>query len=60
PRNFIPSYSWGGSSGMVTYKTNKAFETAKAMMGRRKVEFTEADQKIMEAVFEQTAKWRRD
>ncbi|WP_435579440.1 GlmU family protein [Gilvibacter sp.] len=60
PRNFIPSYSWGGSSGMVTYKTNKAFETAKAMMGRRKVEFTEADQKIMEAIFEQTAKWRRD
>ena len=60
PRNFIPSYSWGGSSGVVTYKTNKAFETAKAMMGRRKVEFTEADQKIMEAVFEQTAKWRRD
>ena len=60
PRNFIPSYSWGGSSGMVTYKTNKAFETAKAMMGRRNVEFTEADQKIMEEVFEQTAKWRRD
>lgn len=60
PRNFIPSYSWGGSAGMVTYKTAKAFETAKAMMARRKVEFTEEDQKIMEHVFEQTAKWRRD
>ena len=60
PRNFVPSYSWGGASGMVTYKTNKAFETAKAMMGRRGVEFTQEDQKIMEHVFEQTAKWRRD
>jgi hypothetical protein len=45
---------------MVTYKTIKAFETAKAMMGRRGVEFTQEDQKIMEHVFEQTAKWRRD
>ena len=60
PRNFVPSYSWGGASGMVTYKTIKAFETAKAMMGRRGVEFTQEDQKIMEHVFEQTAKWRRD
>lgn len=60
PRNFVPSYSWGGASGMVTYKTNKAFETAKAMMERRGVEFTQEDQKIMEHVFEQTAKWRRD
>ena len=60
PRNFVPSYSWGGAAGMVTYKTNKAFETAKAMMGRRGVEFTQEDQKIMEHVFEQTAKWRRD
>ena len=60
PRNFIPSYSWGGASGMVTYKTSKAFETAKAMMARRDVEFTKEDQKIMEHVFELTAKWRRD
>tara|TARA_R100001369_G_scaffold85603_1_gene119390 strand:- start:1726 stop:2901 length:1176 start_codon:yes stop_codon:yes gene_type:complete len=59
PRNFVPSFSWGGSGGMTTYKTNKAFEVAKVVMARRKVEFSEADAKILEHVFEETAKWRR-
>ncbi len=59
PRNFIPSFSWGGASGTSTYKTAKAFETAKEMMARRNVEFTEADAKILEHVFEETAKYRR-
>jgi len=58
PRNFIPSFSWGGSSGMTIYKTNKAFETAKAMMGRRKIQFTEEDAAILETVFEETSKYR--
>ncbi|MBX2829172.1 MAG: GlmU family protein [Flavobacteriaceae bacterium] len=60
PRNFIPSFSWGGSSGMTTYKTNKAFETAKVVMKRRGIEFTETDAKILEHIFEETAQWRRD
>ena len=59
PRNFVPSFSWGGSGGMTTYKTNKAFEVAKVVMARRKIEFSEADAKILEHVFEETAKWRR-
>ena len=59
PRNFIPSFSWGGSAGMTTYKTNKAFEVAKVVMARRKVEFSEEDAKILEHVFEETAKWRK-
>ncbi|MBL4888014.1 MAG: GlmU family protein, partial [Flavobacteriaceae bacterium] len=32
PRNFIPSFSWGGSSGFTTYLTKKAFEVAKVVM----------------------------
>lgn len=60
PRNFVPSFSWGGSSGFTTYKTNKAFEVAKVVMSRRNVEFTETDEKILEHVFEETAKWRKD
>ena len=59
PRNFIPSYSWGGSGGMTTYKTNKAFEVAKIVMARRGIEFTEDDAAILEHVFEETTKWRR-
>lgn len=58
PRNFIPSFSWGGAAGFTEYKTNKAFETATAMMGRRKVEFDATEQAILEQVYEKTAKWR--
>ncbi|CAM3493230.1 GlmU family protein [Aequorivita lipolytica] len=59
PRNFIPSFSWGGSGGFTTYKTDKAFEVAKVVMGRRNIEFSEMDAKILEHVFEETAKWRK-
>ena len=58
PRNFVPSFSWGGSSGFTTYITKKAFETAKIVMGRRKVDFTEEDAKILEHIFEITEKYR--
>lgn len=59
PRNFIPSFSWGGSSGMTTYKTSKAFEVAKVVMTRRKVEFTAQDAAILEHVFAETSQWRK-
>jgi UDP-N-acetylglucosamine diphosphorylase/glucosamine-1-phosphate N-acetyltransferase len=60
PRNFVPSFSWGGASGFTTYITKKAFETAKIVMGRRKIEFTEEDAKIMEHIFEETKKFRKE
>ncbi len=60
PRNFVPSYSWGGASGFSTYLTNKAFETAKIVMARRNVEFSEQDAKILEHVFEITKKYRKE
>ncbi len=60
PRNFIPSYSWGGASKTITYRTNKAIETAKLMMARKNVEFTETDQDIFEYLFEETSQYRRD
>lgn len=60
PRNFVPSFSWGGASGFTTYVTKKAFETAKIVMSRRKVEFTEEDAKIFEHIFEETKKYRKE
>jgi len=60
PRNFVPSFSWGGASGFVTYLTNKAFEVAKIAMGRRHVEFTDQDKAILEHVFELSKKWRKE
>lgn len=59
PRNFIPSFSWGGNSGFTTYLTPKAFEVASLLMKRRDLEFTEVDRKIMEQVFELTRKYRK-
>jgi UDP-N-acetylglucosamine diphosphorylase/glucosamine-1-phosphate N-acetyltransferase len=60
PRNFVPSFSWGGASGFTTYLTKKAFETAKIVMARRQAEFSEQDQKILEHVFEETSKYRKE
>jgi UDP-N-acetylglucosamine diphosphorylase/glucosamine-1-phosphate N-acetyltransferase len=59
PRNFVPSFSWGGSKGFVTYKTDKAFEVAEVVMARRKEEFTEKDKAILEHIFENTKQFRR-
>lgn len=58
PRNFVPSFSWGGASGFTEYLPKRAFEAAKVMMARRGVEFNETEAKILEHVFELTKKWR--
>jgi len=60
PRNFVPSFSWGGASGFTTYITKKAFETARIVMARRNVEFDEKEAAILEYVFEETKKWRKE
>jgi len=59
PRNFIPSFSWGGNSGFTTYLTKKAFEVANVVMQRKGIEFTEREAKILEHVFEDTKQFRR-
>ena len=60
PRNFVPSFSWGGASGFTTYVTKKAFETAKLVMSRRNIVFDETEAAILAHVFEETKKWRKD
>lgn len=60
PRNFVPSFSWGGASGFMTYITKKAFETARIVMSRRHIDFTAEDAKILEHVFEETKKYRNE
>ncbi len=59
PRNFVPSFSWGGSAGFTTYLTKKAFEVAEVVMSRRKIDFTQVDKDILEHIFEDTKKYRR-
>ncbi|MEG3659157.1 GlmU family protein [Arenibacter palladensis] len=60
PRNFVPSFSWGGASGFTTYQPEKAYEAAKVMMARRGVEFNDMDAKILNHVFEETKRWRKE
>ena len=58
PRNFIPSFSWGGASGVTTYKIDKVFEVADVVMKRRNVSLEEVDKKILNTVFELTKSYR--
>ncbi|WOC40466.1 GlmU family protein [Polaribacter sp. HL-MS24] len=58
PRNFVPSFSWGGATGFTEYKTNKVFEVAKVVMERRGFEFDSKDEAILEHIFEETSSYR--
>ena len=58
PRNFIPSYSWGGAAGFTTFQMNKVCEVAAAVMQRRSLVFDDKEQKILEHVFEETKQYR--
>jgi len=60
PRNFIPSYSWGGAGGFVTHQPKKAFETARIAMARRDIALSPADEAILSQVFEDTSKYRKN
>lgn len=59
PRNFIPSFSWGGPQGITEYKLDKATETATLVMERRHIAFDEIEQKLMSDVYELTKGYRQ-
>jgi UDP-N-acetylglucosamine diphosphorylase/glucosamine-1-phosphate N-acetyltransferase len=58
PRNFVPSFSWGGASGFTEYKTTKAFEVVEVVMQRKNIVFDAIEQRILEHVFEETKQYR--
>jgi len=60
PRNFVPSFQWGGANGFVTHLPKKAYETARIAMARRDIELTEQDEAILNHVFEETKQYRRE
>ncbi len=59
PRTFIPSFSWGGPSGMTTYRFDKAMATAALVMARRQVELDEKELAILNKVFEESLAYRK-
>lgn len=58
PRNFIPSFSWGGANGFITFQPRKFAEVARAVMGRRGMEFDEQEKSILDKVFAETTDYR--
>jgi UDP-N-acetylglucosamine diphosphorylase/glucosamine-1-phosphate N-acetyltransferase len=58
PKNFVPSFSWGGASGLITFQVKKFYEVADAVMKRRGIEFSDIEKEIIDKVFELTAQYR--
>ncbi len=58
PRNFVPSFSWGGANSMKEYKFENAIETAKLVMARRNLELTELDESILKYAFDTDKEFR--
>jgi len=58
PRNFIPSFAWGGASGFTTFQLDKALEAATRAMGRRSVSLGATDRSILEEVFNLESEFR--
>jgi UDP-N-acetylglucosamine diphosphorylase/glucosamine-1-phosphate N-acetyltransferase len=58
PRNFVPSFSWGGAQGLSVFTIPKAFEVAEKVMARRNMKLDEKDKAILMAVFKRTEKYR--
>ena len=63
PRNFIPSFTWGGTGGLETYPFNKAIDTMERVLARRQMSVSNEDRDILKFIFDFSARyrsWERD
>ena len=60
PRNFIPSFSWGGASGFSVYKLAKVFDVVEKVLTRRKLKFDKVEKDILTHVYEMTKRYRNE
>ncbi len=51
PRNFVASFSEGGSSGFTDVSLAKFFDIARRMMARRNIDLTDEDIRIFESIY---------
>jgi UDP-N-acetylglucosamine diphosphorylase/glucosamine-1-phosphate N-acetyltransferase len=58
-RNFIPSFAWGGTTGLKTYEPDKAIEVAEKMAERRGVKMSDVDKRILLHVYRSTLKHKK-
>lgn len=59
PRNFIPSFAWGGAHGFEVYTMPKVLQTVKIVLSRRGLELEQVDIDILAHIFEVTQKYRK-
>jgi len=58
PRNFIPSFAWGGAAGFTTFQLNKALVTAEKVMDRRSLPLSDIDREILTYIYHESAQYR--
>ena len=58
PAKFIPSFTWGGATSSATYRLEDAMDTAERVMLRRGIPFTDVEEQIMGAVFNEDYEYR--
>ncbi|WP_200975708.1 GlmU family protein [Echinicola sp. 20G] len=58
PRNFVPSFAWGGAAGFSTFQFRKFEDTASKVMERRGLTFDQQEESILQRVFEMTQAYR--
>lgn len=59
PRNFIPSFSWGGAAGFANYNFDKAMKTASLVFARRGLELDQTELEILQAVYDLSSAYRQ-
>jgi len=55
-RNFIPSFSWGGTGGHTNYSIKKALEVAEIVFKRRHCTFDDVEKELLTSVYNLTLK----
>lgn len=55
-RNFVPSFVWGGPSGMKIFEPDKAIEVAERMQARRGIQMSDVDKRILLHIYRSTLK----
>lgn len=56
PSTLLHSFSWGGAPKPVVHAFDKAMKTARIVMGRKNIELTSMDEKILKSIFEAAIK----
>ena len=60
PKNYIPSFTWGGFEGATTYRLDKALETATRVLARRNIPLDQIELDILHHIYNTTATLRGD